>query len=121
MSVGFLSDVMTMTFRGQSFAVRLQSTQDWNQWFPRQTIRTVDNILDSDSRFVDVGGTGYGPIQRTVAFETPEDRDAFEGMVGLDGTLTMFGRSRPALLADVEPVGSGTSAYHVLNVTFEAV
>lgn len=118
---GFLDDVMTMTFRGVSFAVRLQGGQDWNQWFPRQTIRTVDNILDSGDRFVDIGGVNYAPIQRTVAFNSVEDRDAFENMVGLDGVLTMFGRTRAALLADVEPIGSGTTAYAVANVTFEAV
>lgn len=118
---GFLDDVMTMTFRGQSFAVRLQAGQDWNQWFPRQTIRTIDPILDSGDRYVDVGGVTYTPIQRAVAFNSVEDRDAFENMVGLDGVLTMFGRSRSALLADVEPIGSGTTAYAALNVTFEAV
>lgn len=119
--MAFLDDIMFWSFRGVSFAVLLQSNQNWDEWFDETTIVTIDPILDSSDRYVDIGGVNYSSLQRTIAFETAEDRNAFHAMRGTTGALVRPNFSRQALLTRSKPVASGTNAYFLLDVTFDAI
>lgn len=113
-------DVQLWSFRGTTFAVRLTSENDWDEWFEQSLIMTVDPILDSPDRFVDIGGSTFSEEQRLCAFNTPEERALFEQMIGSEGLLSRPGASRQALLSKVRRVSSGTNAFYLLSATFTA-
>lgn len=119
--MAYLDGVKVWSFRGVPFAARLQASQEWDEWFDTSAIVQIDPILDSSERYVDVGGVNYGALQRLIAFDTVEERDAFATWVGSVGPLVRPGNSDQALLARARKIQSGTDAYSMLDVTFERV
>lgn len=116
----FLDGAQLWSFRGTVFAARLGSERDWDEWFEETTIMAVDPILDSQDRYVDIGGVTFGQVQRLAAFNTAADRDAFHAMRGTVGTLARPGRSRRALFVKSKLVSSGSNDFFLLDVAFEA-
>lgn len=119
--MAYLDGVKVWSFRGVAFAARLQTSQEWDEWFETAAIVQIDPILDSNQRYVDVGGVNYGGLQRLIAFDTIAERDAFAAMVGTVGPLERPGNSDQAILVRARKIQSGTDAYSMLDVTFERV
>lgn len=122
MAIGFLEDVQLWSFDGQAAARLIGATSDWDEWFDEETIMVVSPILDTNERYVDKGGSMYGPLDVTFAFETPAARSEFAARRGSDGILGRPGGvARMATLRKVKPIASGTPNYYLLNCTFEAL
>lgn len=120
--MAFLDDIKLWSFRGVPFAVKLQSTSEWDEWFQETTIMSIDPILDSTDRYVDIGGVTYSQVSLRAAFDTVGDRNAFAAMRGTTGLLVRPGSiSRQALFTSLKQIASGTPDYALLDITFDAI
>lgn len=119
--MGMLDDIQLWSFQGQTAACRAGSTSEWEEWFEADTTLSIEPILDTNDRYVDIGGKQVGPIQKRFAFPTREARAAFEALRGQTGTLSRPGRSCSAILRRVNSLGSNHNGIWYLDCTFEAL
>lgn len=119
--MAYLDDLQLWHFIGQPAARLLSSTSNWEEWFDEETILSIEPILDTQERYIDIGGTSYGALQLTLAFPDAAARSAFMALRGIPGTLTRPGRAGVAVMRRCQPIASGHNGFVLLNCTFEAL
>lgn len=122
--MALLDGIQYWTFRGVALARVITQAQQWDEWFGEETILSIEPILDSAQRYIDVGGVDYRQLSLILAFPTLADRSSFRSYRGSVGTLQRSGynpRSGTALLRSVAEVASSSGQYHLLASTFEAL
>lgn len=108
------------TYGNASFGSEV-SLPKWDGWFEATVIHDIKPVLDSNQRYIDVAGTHFGSLQRSIAFVDADSRDAFLNMVGQTKTLSNdAGRSRSAVLVAARYV-NGTGPYYWASATWEAL
>jgi hypothetical protein len=113
-----LGDVKTWAFGAATFARRADDTL----WFEEETITTVEPILDSNTAYVDTGGTTVAPLPVTAYFDTDAERNALLALRGTTQTITNgHGLSRSALLVRAVRTASGARDAYAAALTFQAV
>lgn len=120
----FLDGLQNWTFKGIAAARRIDSDQEWEEWFEEDTILSIEPILDSNERYIDIGGTANGALQLPFAFATLADRAAFLAQRGTTGVLARLGynpKSRVAVFRRAQELASGNDAFYLLACTFEAL
>lgn len=120
----FLDDIQNWSFNGLLVARRITQADSWEEWFAEDTITTIEPILDSADRYVDIGGVTHQPLVIPFAFPSLADRAAFLSLRGTAGTLARLGynpRSRSALFRTAQEIASRSDAFTLLACTFEAL
>lgn len=110
----------TWQFGSARFACEVSGGK-WQGWFEASAILSISPVLDSNKRYVDVGGVNFGALSREIAFDDEASRDAFLGMVGQVRTVTNgAGRSITACLSSAVYVNADGPFYRA-NATWESL
>lgn len=122
--MAFLDDFQNWTFDGILLARRITQASEWEEWFLEDTIRSIEPVLDSSERYLDVAGSTIGALVLPFAFADLATRSTFLSKRGTVAVLARTGynpRSRLALFATAQEIASRSSAFTLLACTFEAL
>lgn len=122
--MAYLDDIQNWIFAGTAAARRINAQVEWEEWFEEDTILSIEPVLDSTERYIDVGGTSYAPLAVIFAFPDVEARATFMGKRSTSGQLERLGynpKSRFAVLRRCQELASTNDGYALLSCTFEAL
>jgi hypothetical protein len=87
------------SFGGMEFAREVQPG-GFSLLPKRQTMVSVDHVLDTNEAYRDYGGTLWGPLPFRAIFNTREDAEAFADLEGTTDTLSGPGWSGTRILVN---------------------
>lgn len=120
MSLADDSSLEMWTFGSSTFACEISGNK-WQGWFEAAAILSVSAVLDSNKRYVDIGGVNFGNLSREIAFDDEASRDSFLSLVGQVKTLSnSAGRSISACLSTAVYINAD-GPYYRANASWEAL
>jgi len=87
------------SFGGMEF-VREVEADGFSLMPPRQTVVSIDHVLDTNEAYRDYGGTLWGPFPFRAVFNTRAEAEAFASLDGTSGTLSGPGWSGTRVLTN---------------------